>query len=79
MDYNKLRGKIKECGLTETALARLLQISPSTLSMKLNNKLDWKLSEIQGICKALNIPGEELHKYFLTDQAPSGVWTAPPD
>ena len=65
---NKLRGKIKEVFGSEREFAEALGISYNTLSGKINNKYEWKQSEIYKACKILNIPKEEIHAYFFEEE-----------
>lgn len=65
MDYSKLRGKIKEVFGTEGAFATYMSMNAATLSLKLNNKVDWTRKEIEKACLALGIPLGELHIYFF--------------
>lgn len=65
-NYNKLRGKIRECGLTQEDLAKKINVAPTTLSLKLNNSSEFTQSEIRAICTLLNISGTELESYFFT-------------
>lgn len=66
MDYRKLKGKIKEVFDTRSAFAKALDVDPSTLSYKLNNKSEWTSGEITKACELLNIPLVEAHLYFFT-------------
>lgn len=66
MDYRKLRGKIKEVFNTNNDFAKALGLDPSTLSYKLNNKRQWKVTEIAKACELLNIPLGDAHLYFFT-------------
>ena len=47
MKYLKLRGRIKEKGLTEQDFARKLNLSRTSLSLRLNGKTAWNLPETQ--------------------------------
>ena len=67
-DYSKLLGRIKECGFTQTALAKKIGISVSTLSEKLNNKYPFTMKEISAICEALSISKEEIGVYFFAEK-----------
>ncbi len=67
-DYSKLLGRIKECGLNQSSLAKKVKISVSTLSEKLNNKYPFAMKEIDAICKALEISKEEIGVYFFTEK-----------
>ena len=48
-DYSKLLGRMKECGMTQEALACAIGISESTLNLKLNNKGVFTQKEIRNI------------------------------
>jgi len=65
---NKLRGKIKEVFGSEREFAKNLGIGYNTLSGKINNKYEWKQSEIYKASKILNIPVEEIPTYFFEEE-----------
>ena len=65
MPYAKLRGVIREKFSTQEAFARSVGMSRSALNLKLNNKVDWSLSEIRRVCQALGISPREVHEYFF--------------
>ena len=65
MVYNKLRGKIKEKGLTEGEFARQINLSNSGLSARLNGKTEWSISEMGIVCSVLSIPLNKAHEYFF--------------
>ena len=46
---NKVKACIAEKGITQTKLAKYLNISLATLNLKLNDKKDFKIGEIQAI------------------------------
>lgn len=65
MSYSKLRGKIREVfGIQET-FAIAMGMNPATLSAKLNDKVDWTITEMEKACKLLGIPLMEMHFYFF--------------
>jgi DNA-binding XRE family transcriptional regulator len=68
MKYNhsKLLGRIRECALTQSELAKRIGINKSTLNAKLNNQFYFNTKEILAIGEALNIPMNELGDYFFT-------------
>ena len=66
-DYSKLLGRIRECGYTQTTLAKKIGINPSTMSEKLNNKFRFSVKEIGAIRKALNIHKSEIGDYFFDE------------
>ena len=64
-EYGKLLGRIREKGYTQAQLAKLVGMTPGTLSMKLNNLAYFKQTEIANICAVLEIPDCELRAYFF--------------
>ena len=64
-NYSKLLGRMKECSITQEQLAKALNKDVSTLSAKFNNKSQFKAEEMDAICKALDIPNEEIGAYFF--------------
>ena len=65
-NYNKLRGRIRENGLTQEEVAKQINVNPATLSLKLNNASEFTQSEIRSICDLLDISGRDLSDYFFT-------------
>lgn len=65
-NYNKLRGRIRETGLTQEEVAKQINVNPTTLSLKLNNASEFTQSEIRSICDLLDISGRDLSDYFFT-------------
>lgn len=59
MNYNLLRGKIVEKGLTQACLAERIGISKNSMSRKLLGKRDFKLFEVSKICNVLDINNPE--------------------
>ena len=58
-----LKGKIVENGLTDSDCADKIGISRQSFSRKINNKTDFKASEILSLCVLLGI--KEKDKYFF--------------
>lgn len=65
-DFNKLRGRIKECFGSEKAFAEAMGIAASNLSARLNGKIHWGADEIKAASDLLRIPDEEMVAYFFT-------------
>lgn len=64
-NYNKLRGKIKEkCG-TQEIFAKKMEIGRTSISQKLNNKIEFSQDEIFAACKVLDIPQTDIPLYFF--------------
>ena len=61
----KLRVKIREVCGTEKEFAKVLKISATALSLKLNNKGDWSRSEMEEIMRILSIKRKEIIDYFF--------------
>lgn len=53
-------------GITAAELADKIQLSPQSLSYKINNVREFTLSELQDIKKVLNLDPEETIKIFFT-------------
>lgn len=66
-NYNRLRGKIKECYDTQEKFADELGIGRVSLSQRLSNKLEFTQDEILRACQLLNIDWEELEDYFFSE------------
>lgn len=62
----KLRALILECGLTQEQVAAHLGITPASLNYKINNKREFKASEIKALAELLNIPNEDVTGIFFT-------------
>lgn len=66
MNYDKLRGKIREVFHTQEAFAEALGISKTSLSKKLNGSVYFTQDEMNRSCELLNIPKEFIPVYFFT-------------
>lgn len=67
-DYSKLKGKMKEKGLTQEDVAKHINRGKSTFCLKLNNQSLFVQDEISEIIKLLEIPAEEIKEYFFTEK-----------
>lgn len=65
-DYSKLKGRIRECFVTQSEFAQKLKISDTSLSNKLNNKTVFDQDEIQESIKIFNLSPMETIEYFFT-------------
>lgn len=50
-----LEEKIEKSGLKKNFIAQTLGLSPYGLAKKINNETEFKTSEVDGLCKILNI------------------------
>lgn len=64
-DYSKLKGKIKEVVDTQENLSKIMNVSKTSLSYKLNNNRPFKMSEIDLLINILDIPQNEIYTYFF--------------
>ena len=65
-DYSKLRGRIREILGTQSAFAKLLNISEATLSKKLNNDAEFTQGEMNRSSEVLDFALSEIPAYFFT-------------
>ena len=65
-NYSKLLGRVREFGLTQKDVAAHIGVRATTLSLKLNNKAKFTASEIDAICRLLDIAKEDIGAYFFT-------------
>lgn len=59
----KLKAKMVECGVSASELSQIIGISRQSFSMKLNNKADFRATEIKTICDVLRI--DDVTPYFF--------------
>lgn len=64
-DYSKLQGKIVEKFGNNCNFAIKMRLSERTISLKLNNKVDFKQNEISKACELLSIPDSKINDYFF--------------
>lgn len=67
-DYSKLLGRITEKFGNSGTFAQKMELSERTMSLKLNNKVDFKQSEIKKAGELLEIPFNEIEAYFFTEK-----------
>lgn len=68
---NKLKAKLSENGLTQSMVADKLGISMQSFSYKLNNKVEFKASEIKTLCRILDIQDKDAY-FFCDENSQSG-------
>lgn len=64
-DYKNLLGKIVQKYGTQYNFAVAMGVSERTLSLKLNNKIPWKQTEIEEAIKLLDIDKKDIPEYFF--------------
>ena len=60
---NKLKAKMVEAGITQAELAKILGISYQAMNYKINNRSEFKVSEIEAVASALKIRNKD--EYFF--------------
>ena len=65
--YAKLSGRIKERFKTQERFAEAMNMSPRSISLKLNNKREWKQNEIDKACELLEIQTSEIGEFFFAN------------
>lgn len=60
---NKLKAKMVEAGITQAELAKILGISYQAMNYKINNRSEFKVSEIEAVSSALKIRNKD--EYFF--------------
>jgi transcriptional regulator with XRE-family HTH domain len=61
----KLRGRIRERGLTQKDVAIMLGVSETTVGAKINNRSPITLDEAERISEVLGISDDEFVAFFL--------------
>ena len=67
-NYSKLAGRIKEKFGTQSNFAKAMGLSERSLSLKMNNRMPWKQTEILKAIELLDIDTEQVHLYFFTEK-----------
>lgn len=65
-DYALLNGKISEVCGTQSAFSNAMGLSERSVSLKLNNKVDWRQEEILKAVSVLGINESDIQSYFFT-------------
>ena len=67
-NYSKMKGKIKELGLTQSDFAKKIGITEQTLSLRFSNKRPFRQDEIMKIMSLFSEPLENIHIYFFDEK-----------
>lgn len=65
INSNKLKGKLKEKGLTQKEAAKILHMGQSTFCQKINNKRTFSLVEAKSLSESLDCSKEEYFDIFF--------------
>lgn len=63
--YGLLAGKMKEKGFSQKKLGEAIGRNVATISKKMNGKSAFSQAEIKKICDILDIPSQEIPRYFF--------------
>lgn len=66
MNLDKLKGKLRENGLTQEQCAKLLDISISSFNNRINGNLNFYCYEAEKLGKVLNLTDKEKVEIFLS-------------
>lgn len=66
VNTTKIKARIIEVGLTQTAVAGALHIAQSTLNQKINNVRPMTLDEAEAMQRFLSIPDADFCAYFFS-------------
>lgn len=67
MEFANLRGEIRRRCKSENSFAKMIGMSSTTLSQKLNGKRDWKRSEMIKSMEVLLLPTSSIYDYFFAE------------
>lgn len=68
LNYDKLKGRIKEVLGTQGKLAEAMDIDETTISNKLNNNTYFTQKEILKVSSILNINIKDIPEYFFKEK-----------
>ena len=68
-DSSKLKGLIRERGLTQEDVAEEIDVAYSTFNLKLNGNAFFTQEEIYKISNLFKIPKEIFYEYFFTEKS----------
>lgn len=67
-DYSKIKGKIRELGLTQSEYAKYIGITEQTLNLRFKNKRPFIQPEMAMTMQLFNEPIENVRIYFFTQK-----------
>lgn len=68
---SKLKGRMAEKGYTLSSLSETLHMSRPSLRKRIIGTADFKASEIERLCVALDISIDDVGIYFFTNNVPN--------
>lgn len=67
-DYSKIKGKIRELGLTQNDYAKYIGITEQTLNLRFKNKRPFTQPEMAKTMQLFDEPIENVKYYFFTEK-----------
>ena len=67
-DTREMKAMLVRKGMTVEKTAKLIGISPQSMSYKLNNKREFTGTEIMKISEVLGLTNDEVFRIFFTDK-----------
>lgn len=64
----KLKAKIVEKGMVQEEIAQALGMTIATFNYKVNNKREFKASEIKRLSERLSLTAEEVNTIFFAEE-----------
>lgn len=64
-EATKIRGRMTELRISYRKMAKMLNMSPTTLTARLKDKGTFSVDEILKVSRILCIPKDEVHEYFF--------------
>lgn len=65
MTYDNLRGEIRKKFKTQSAFAKMINMTHQTLNRKLCGHSEWTRPEIETVCVVLGIDPGDIYEYFF--------------
>jgi len=67
-DYSKLKGKITEVFGTQVTFSNAMELSERSISLKLNEKIDFSQREIEKAVSVLGLKKDDIPEYFFKNK-----------
>lgn len=64
-DFNKLLGRMKEYGYTQSSMAKELGVTENCFTNKIKGRSSFSSLEIKTMCNKLNIAPNKIGAYFF--------------
>ena len=68
VNTNKIKGRMKELGLTQADVAKYLEVAQPTMNQKINNVRPFDLEEAEKLSRLLKIDAGDFGLYFFAPE-----------